>query len=89
MLFYHLSHLLIPGHHDIAHHVAGLCHIHMAVILELCRIKKLIPEINILILPRSLEIIKKLIETAGLDAIKDWPEGSFIFFVNMRKEHSL
>ena len=36
-----------------------------------------------------MEIIKKLIETAGLDAIKDWPEGSFIFFINMRKEHSL
>ena len=57
--------------------------------LEICKDsgqkeKELIPEIYVLIFAGSLKIIKKLIKAAGTHAIKNWPEGSFFFFVNMR-----
>ena len=89
VLFYHKSHLLITRHHYLAHDIAGLIHVHPALILELRRVKKLIPEINVLILAGALEIFKKLIETTALHTVQNRPEISVLLPVNMRKKHGL
>ena len=89
MLFYHGSHLVISGHHDLAHDIARIFHIHVAVILELRRIKKLIPEINVLIFSGTLEILQQLIKAATLNTVQDRSEIAVLLPVNMRKEHGL
>ena len=89
VLFYHKSHLIIARHHYLAHDIAGLVHVHPALILELRRVKKLIPEINVLILSGALEIIKQLIKTTTLHTVENRSEISVLFPVNMRKKHGI
>ena len=87
MTDYHLPHLLIPAHHDITHGRAHVLHIHMVFKHDSCSIKKPVPGVDILFLPRPLKGPKDLVETTGVHPIQNRAEKPVLFVVDMGKEH--
>ena len=89
ILLYHLAHLLVAGHHDIAHAAAVLGDIYAAFIKGFRAVERPVPGVRILLFRGALRVTQYVIKSARLNAVEDRLEFTRIGLICMRQEHSL
>ena len=89
MVLDHHAHLLVTGHHDFAHAVAGISDIHPRFVHLPRQVEEPVPGVRALLASRALLPVHHLIKPARADPVEQRPEGSRLRIVQMRQEHGL
>ena len=74
VLLDHHPHLLVTGHHDLTHTVAGSGDIHPRLMHLSCQIEKTVPGIRALFTPGTLLPVHHLVEPARADPVQERSE---------------
>ena len=66
---HHLTHLLVPGHHDVAHSAAFFFNVSLALVKYSRAVEKPVPGILILVFGRALRLSQSLVKSARFYAV--------------------
>ena len=87
MLFDHLLHLFVAGHHDLADPAAFLRHVDAVFVEQFDAVELAVPGVDVLLLRGALRQPERLIEPAGPDPVEDRAEFAALRVIGVREEH--